>query len=95
MEVAWTQHALNSLEDVFQYGKQLNSDLSIEFVEQILDFSESLSSLPNRFPACAELPHPDKIYRSAVFKKKYRIIYKIDSEQRSIRRRRAIRFPTY
>jgi plasmid stabilization system protein ParE len=77
MEVAWTQHALDALEEVFHFGSRYSQDRAVDYGDQIIDFCDALSQSPNKFPACPGLPHPDGVYRSAVFDRRYRIIYRI------------------
>jgi plasmid stabilization system protein ParE len=77
MEVAWTQHALDALEEVFQFGSRYSQDRAVDYVDQLIDFCDTLVPSPKKFPACPELPHPDGVYRSAVFDRRYRIIYRI------------------
>jgi plasmid stabilization system protein ParE len=77
MEVAWTQHALDALEEVFQFGSRYRLDRAVDYVDQIIDFCDTPGQFPHKFPVCPELPHPDHVYRSAVFDRRYCIIYRV------------------
>lgn len=84
MEISWTQQALSSLEDVFQYGTRFSREMAIDYVDELISFCESLKEFPLRFPTCPELPHPEGIYRHAIFERQYRVIYKIDKNSRRL-----------
>jgi len=77
MGVAWTQHALDALEEVFHFGSRYSQDRAVDYVGGVIDFCDTLGQSPKKFPVCPELPHPDGVYRSAVFDRRYRIIYRI------------------
>ncbi len=84
MEIEWTQHALDSLERIFSYLKSYSSDKTVNYIEKLLFFADGLGSMPFIHPECHELRSTQKIYRSAVFDKKYRIIYKIVGDRGKI-----------
>jgi plasmid stabilization system protein ParE len=48
-----------------------------KLVNEILNFSETFSTFPYKYPVCQELASESIYYRNAVFKNRYRVIYKI------------------
>jgi plasmid stabilization system protein ParE len=81
MEVSWTEHALLALEDVFNYGSRFSQERSIDYTSELIDFCDALGDFPFKYPACEELPDPEARYRSAVFEKQYRVIYRVEPSQ--------------
>ncbi|MCB1189955.1 MAG: type II toxin-antitoxin system RelE/ParE family toxin [Leptospiraceae bacterium] len=77
MEIIWTEYALDSLKDIFDYIKKDSIQSAKKFASEILNFSETFSSFPYKYPVCQELESESIYYRSAVYKSRYRIIYKI------------------
>ncbi len=81
MEIVWTEYALDSLKNIFDYIKQDSVRSANKLANDILNFSKSFSSFPYKYPVCQELELESIYYRSAVFKNKYRLIYKIAEKQ--------------
>ena len=77
-EIVITQRFLHSLSIIEEYIGQDSERYAKRFATSVFDFIEKvIAPLPEAFPEYSGKPTKRRIYRKAVFKKRYIIIYKV------------------
>jgi plasmid stabilization system protein ParE len=76
-EIRWTENAVNQLNSILNYFEEFSETLPNQILDEIIALADSLIEMPFRYPECKELPTKAKIYRSALYQKKYRIVYRV------------------
>jgi plasmid stabilization system protein ParE len=79
--VRWVNNAVSQLKAIIDYIEPDSIAASNAVIDEIITFADSFSEMPMRHPECKELPTKSKIYRNAIYNKKYRIIYKVTSSE--------------
>jgi plasmid stabilization system protein ParE len=80
-EIRWTENAVNQLNSILNYFEEFSEVLPNQVLDEIILLADSLINMPFRYPECKELPTKTKIYRSALYQKQYRIIYRVSSDE--------------
>ena len=75
MKIKWTNEALLRLFEIEDFISQDSLERAAEFVDQIIEHTESLSEKPLRGRTVPEISNPD--IRELIFRK-YRIVYRIN-----------------
>ena len=71
---------LKQLHDFIVYEK-LEPVHAKKLIDDLLDFSEQISEMPFVHAVLEEVSNPPLTYRSATFKRNYRLIYRIDEKK--------------
>lgn len=79
--VRWVNNAVYQLKAIVDYIEPDSLAASNTILDEIITFADSFSQMPMRYPECKELPTKSKIYRNAIYAKKYRIIFKVTSSE--------------
>jgi toxin ParE1/3/4 len=77
-QVIWTVGARNELDDIIAYIAQDSPVTACTFLEEVLEFADSLSTLPYRGRIVPELSDP--VVRE-LFIRRYRLLYGIQDEE--------------
>jgi plasmid stabilization system protein ParE len=81
-KVNWAANALLMIADTYDYlVEQTGEDFADRFTGELLEFGERLSIKSEQFPYCRNKKLQEKAYRSALFRKKYMIIYSTSIDQ--------------
>lgn len=76
--IIWTENALNDIDNIALYSSKDSEFYAKQFVKKLINTTLKLESFPEIGKIIRELPQSD--YREILFKK-YRIIYRIDSDK--------------
>lgn len=75
-KVNWSANALLMVAETYDYLVEKTGEIfADEFTEELLAFGEKLSIKSEHFPFCRNPKLQAKGYRSALFRKKYMVIY--------------------
>lgn len=81
-KVNWSANALLMVADTYDYlVEQTGEVFADEFVDELLAFGEKLSTKSEHFSYCRNPRLQAKGYRSALFRKKYMVIYDANDTQ--------------
>ena len=81
-KVNWSANALLMVADTYDFlVEQTGEDFADVFTQELLEFGERLSVKSEHFPYCRNPKLQAKGYRSALFRKKYLVIYSTSYDQ--------------
>jgi len=81
IEVVWKPIAIISLQGIYDYIWERSPQNAEKFVDQLIDFGDTLGDFPDKYAVCRHQKLKDKNFRCAVYKKNWVFIYKVIFEK--------------
>jgi plasmid stabilization system protein ParE len=83
--VNWTANALLMVSDIYDYLENVSGeDFASRYVDDLLEFGNTLNTKSERFPYCRNAILQAKGYRCTTFRKSYVLIYKENTTEVNI-----------
>ncbi len=81
LQVVWKSRAEMSLQKIFRYIAEDSVSNAEKFIDQLIEFGDSLGFLPLKFPICKNKAFALRKMHCAVFHRNYIVIHRIERNQ--------------